>query len=233
MLRSANKAFTLIELLVVIGILGLLTTVLIVSFGGVFSSSSNSDTELRIETLKSGIERFQTNYQYLPFASLYALSTKGQFNTEGSVMDKNNTNKGIEALVMALRTRNEGGPFITNDFLLEYQCNTDNDEIAQNMTNVEGALKLFEISDAWDNPFVYVNLAELTVNDYAVPLSVMTSDGTPQQVDLNELKQKLLDPETKLQVAKGWCIWSFGEDGLNDYGRGDDVTSWPKIESDE
>jgi len=25
-------------------------------------------------------------------------------------------------------------------------------------------------------------------------------------------------------------IWSFGEDGINQYGLGDDITSWPKYE---
>jgi len=27
-------------------------------------------------------------------------------------------------------------------------------------------------------------------------------------------------------------IWSFGEDGINQYGLGDDITSWPKYEEE-
>lgn len=228
-----QSGFTLIELLVVIGILAVLTTVLAIGVSGIFGKSAESETGLTIQTLKSGIERFNTNYSYFPYNSLYKLSTWGGFNVEGNVMDPDNTNQGIESLVMALRTRNEGGPFIANDFLLEYQVNTDGDGINANLTNVEGALKLFEIRDGWDNPLVYVNLSELTPNDMMVPLSIMTSDGSIQTVDLNILKEKLISPETQIQAAKGWCIWSFGEDGLNDYGRGDDVPSWPKIETDE
>ena len=230
MKRSIQNGFTLVELMVVILVLGILGGVLSVAVYSAFSKSGEAETQSIIETLGSGVDRFNMRWHYYPQASLYQLST-GMSRNGFVVGAPNSTNEGIECLVMALRTREGGGPFIGNEFLTQYQSNTDADEITDNFANIEGNLKLFEIRDGWLNPLVYVNLLDLKVNPAlkSIPITIKCDDGPDQIIDLNELEAKLVDPETGLAVAKGWCIWSFGPDGINDYGRADDITSWPKI----
>lgn len=189
--------------------------------------SKKAETEQTIKTLRASLERFNQHWNFYPPSNIYRLSSS---ISGTSAMDPNATNTGIEAMVVALRTRLEGGPFVTSEFLQTYQCNADNDEIAENFANVEGALKLFEIRDGWGNPLVYVNLLELQSADFASFVSVTNADGAVQKIDLGKLKESLIDPATNVPAAKSWCIWSVGEDGINQYGRGDDVTSWNKIE---
>ncbi|NUQ34120.1 MAG: type II secretion system protein [Planctomycetaceae bacterium] len=232
--RMASRAFTLIELMVVIGILSILVGVLAIAVFDVFGKSKEAETDLTIKTLDSGLKRFNDHMKFFPPGNLYKL-TSGYMATGTVIMDPNSTNTGIETLVMALRSQSiEGGRKIDNEFLQTYQSNVDNDAIQENFANVEGALKLFEIRDGWGHPLIYVNLDEAR-NDplmLATPMAVTNAEGAIQQIDLNKLLEYIVDPETKISAARSWCIWSLGEDGINQYGRGDDVTSWPKIDAD-
>src|SRR5690606_38221734 len=118
----------------------------------------------------------------------------------------------------------------------EYQLNTDADEVQSNFANAEGSAALFELRDYWENPLVYVNLSvfDAPPGYYggAAPtiLRVRKGDGTDVEVDLALLRRNLTDPDTQQRVAKGFVIWSFGPDGINDHGLGDDITSWPKLD---
>jgi hypothetical protein len=134
---------------------------------------------------------------------------------------------GIETMVMALRSRDHGGPFLDaklfgND---SFRKNSDGDSLTDNVFNVEGSLDLFEMVDPWGTPYVYLNMND--VMNGTVKEKIQSEDGTSEELKVNELQEKLKHPTTG-QYPKGYVIWSFGPDKKNDYGRGDDITSWPK-----
>ncbi len=227
MLRAKQKAFTLVELMVVIAIIAVLAGVIGVAVSGAFSRAGESETETLIKSLQSGVDRFETQFRFYPPTTIQDLSF--YLGVQPPEYDPNDTNQGIEALVMALRSRREGGPFIKNELLVQYQSNTDSDEIGFNIAGVEGELKLFELHDYWENPLIYVNLKDLEdPGQQGLLLLIQKSDGSTEEIDLSMLKEKLLDQETGLMAAQGYVFWSFGEDGINDYGQGDDIASWKK-----
>jgi prepilin-type N-terminal cleavage/methylation domain-containing protein len=58
--------FSLVEILVVVGILGVLTSIAVVAIPGVLNSSKSSVAQNTLETLNSGLHRFnQTSYELL------------------------------------------------------------------------------------------------------------------------------------------------------------------------
>ncbi|MBZ0135448.1 MAG: type II secretion system GspH family protein [Planctomycetes bacterium] len=228
------RGFTLIEILVVVAIIVLLAAVLLVSFSGVFSKSENAQAQATIETLKSNIANFETRWGIAPPGNLNDL---GVLVGYPGLSDPNNENTGIEAMVLALRSRREQGPYIdaplfqndkrrTNldiDTVLESAC-------APNYLDIEDgtARDLFEIVDPWGNPYVYIDIKTLQMGGFAY--TVTLGNGGTVNINATEAQDSLRHPVTG-SFPTGYALWSFGEDGVNDYGRGDDITSWPKYES--
>ena len=222
-----TSAFTLLELMVVITIIVVLAGVLVVGISSAFGRAGEHETKTMIDTLSAGVGRFETRYRFYPPSSISRLSTF--FGAAPPEFDPNETNMGIEAVVMALRTRRNGGPFLDNALLAQRTSNTDSDEVITNFTNVEGEIKLFEIRDYWENPLVYVNLDDLNPArnpNAAGSIYIVGKNGGQQAIQLAELNTALIDSETGVVRAKGYAIWSFGPDGINDYGNGDDIASW-------
>jgi hypothetical protein len=60
-------------------------------------------------------------------------------------------------------------------------------------------------------------------------LEITQADGATARLDATECQNALRHPTTGALPTE-YVIWSFGEDGINQYGLGDDVTSWPKYE---
>ena len=221
----ARRGFTLIELMIVIGIIVVLAAVLVVSFSGVFGKRDTAVAQTNIELLGANLQAYQTKWHSYPLSTLTALAAQNRISTP--VSDPNDANMGIETLVMALRSRKNGGPFLDaklfgND---EWRKNYDGDELTDNVFDVDGALGLFEIVDPWGTPYVYLNMND--VRNGTVKEKIQREDGTSEDLKVNELQDKLKHPTTG-QYPQGYVIWSFGPDKKNDYGRGDDITSWPK-----
>jgi prepilin-type N-terminal cleavage/methylation domain-containing protein len=228
-----NRGFTLVEIMIAVSIIILLAGVLIVSFTGAFSKSKEAQTKTTIETLKSNVETFQTAWGIPPPANLAELGALAGYP---ALADPNKTNTGIEALVLALRSKREQGPYIDAPMLQDdnRRLNLDMDKaldaaMAPNFLDLEqgSSSDLFEIADAWGNPLVYLDIKTVMRGNFE--LNVNLADGTTTKIDATECQNALRHPKTG-SLPTGYVIWSFGEDGINQYGMGDDITSWPKYE---
>ncbi len=235
MIHHKHRGFTLIELMIVIGIILLLMSVLVVSFTGVFKSSEEAQTTATIETLKTNLASFNSAWGRYPASNLNDLGSRNNFL---SLQDPNATNQGNEAMVLALRSGLERGPYLdvplfNND---ELRTNLDNDRclpdaLSPEMLDIDSENSdLFEIVDRWGNPFVYINTGDLKNSSFRD--IIMKGDGSTEVNDPQLCLEKLRHPITG-GYPQGFVLWSFGEDGINDYGRGDDLTSWAKYEDDE
>jgi prepilin-type N-terminal cleavage/methylation domain-containing protein len=155
MARARTAGFTLVELMIVIGIIVLLVAVMAVALSGVFSKSEEAQTKATIETLKANIESYKTRWGQAPPTTLRDL---GQLMGAPSIGDPNETNVGIETLVIALRSRREQGPYLDGPLFADdtRRVNLDIDTLidgafAPTALDIEDATArdLFEIVDAW------------------------------------------------------------------------------------
>jgi prepilin-type N-terminal cleavage/methylation domain-containing protein len=230
-----HRGFTLVELMVVIGIIVLLASVLVISFSGVFSKSDNAQATATIRTLESNIANFEARWGVPPPSNLNDL---GVLVGYPALTDPNKENVGIESLVLALRSGREGGPYLDDTLLQDdrRRANLDIDTVVEAVTAPryldleEGSSRdLFEILDPWGNPYVYIDQTSLQTGGFEH--NVTLADGSITIIKVTEAQNALRHPVTGA-FPSGYALWSFGENGINEYGRGDDVTSWPKYEQD-
>jgi prepilin-type N-terminal cleavage/methylation domain-containing protein len=230
-----HRGFTLVELMVVIGIIVLLASVLVISFSGVFSKSDNAQATATIKTLESNIANFEARWGVPPPSNLNDL---GVLVGYPALTDPNKENVGIESLVLALRSGREGGPYLDDTLLQDdrRRANLDIDTVVEAVTAPryldleEGSSRdLFEILDPWGNPYVYIDQTSLQTGGFEH--NVTLADGSITIIKVTEAQNALRHPVTGA-FPSGYALWSFGENGINEYGRGDDVTSWPKYEQD-
>jgi prepilin-type N-terminal cleavage/methylation domain-containing protein len=228
-----RQGFTLIEVLIVIGIILLLASVLVVAFSGALGQSDRAKTQATIVTLQSNIESFTARWGNPPPCNMAAL---GQLMGMGALSAPNQTNQGIETLVLALRSQREGGPYLDQALFSddERRMNYDMDNVTGTAAGERGldlpegsSLELYEIVDAWGNPLVYVNINELRQGRSNQTITLI--DGTQVQINPTEALDALRHPVTG-QFPASYAIWSLGPDGINQYGLGDDITSWSKYE---
>jgi prepilin-type N-terminal cleavage/methylation domain-containing protein len=227
--RAARRGFTLIEILIVVAIVLLLASVLFVSFSGVMGRSDAARATATIETLKSNIDAFSANWGPPPPANMQDLAA---LMAPGQSFAANEQNEGIEALVLALRSRLNGGPFLDRNLFNddERRTNLDMDRVSEAALNAldieEGtSAELFEIVDPWGNPLIYVNIRELQQGRGNQTITL--ASGERIEISAAEALEALRHPVTG-QLPGGYALWSLGPNGINEYGRGDDITSWPK-----
>lgn len=230
--NSRRSGFTLIEIMIVIGIIVVLMGVLVVAFGGVFSKSEEARATATIKTLSTNIESFKARWGTAPPSNMQDLGALMAPNQV--LMAPNKTNEGIECLVLALRSRKEGGPYLDVPLFAddERRSNLDLDQVmeaAMQPTAIdvaEGTSRdLYEFIDPWGNPLVYINIVELRQG--RVDQTVTLANGEQVRITATEAQDKLRHPTTG-DFPSDYVLWSFGEDGINDWGRGDDVVSWSK-----
>ena len=223
--RQQRAAFTLVELMVVILILGLLAGVMAVAVTDVFGSNHEKVTQTNIISLKTGLESFKRVHHVYPPNHLDELHEIFDPRASTLTPDPNAINNGVETMVYALRSRvGSSGQNIDASLLNEHGVNLDSDSTETNFGNAESP-DLLEFADGWGNPLVYLNLRSLeSVQDF----DVQKADGSLVTISIEDLREKIRN-EHGIQVPRGFMIWSFGEDGINEYGRGDDVCSWSKI----
>ena len=230
----AIRAFTLIELMIVVSILLVLVAVVAISFSSVFGKSRKAQAQATLSTLTGNIDSYQIGWGGYPPGNLERL---GLLIRLPELTDANDHNRGIETMVLALRMGVKGGPFLDSELFGSdaRRGNLDEDSADAELLNdaymsVEGSAELFEILDPWGNPYVYVNIGELKQGIYEETITL--ANGEQVTLDLTSAQDRLKHPITGA-YPKNFMIWSFGPDQINDYGRGDDITSWPKYDDED
>jgi prepilin-type N-terminal cleavage/methylation domain-containing protein len=206
-----GTGFTLVEVLVVMAIISVLAGIVVASIGVARKFSDAKATAVDIQTLVQAINTYNERFGDYPPSSLAALGVKGL-----------PTNEGNEALVLALSSKKKNGPFF--EFKETRLLNTDNDTLSnkdlgtlrKNLDPVQNSPSLFEYVDLWGTPYVYIHN-----RDYGKKLSVVNRHGNTVQI--TGVKSEKLGA---YQAATSFQIWSFGPNGLNDNGEGDDIASW-------
>lgn len=225
-----KRGFTLIEILIVIAVILLLASVLVVAFSGVLGKSDEARATATIKTLQSNVDSFKTRWDTAPPGNLTDL---GALMAPHAIVAAPNTeNEGIEALVLALRSRLENGPYLDMNLFSDdaRRMNLDLDRVAETAFEAldieEGTSSdLFEIVDPWGNPLAYINTTELRHG--RVDQIITLANGERVRITATEAQEALRHPTTG-QFPVEYALWSFGPNGINEYGRGDDITSWPK-----
>src|SRR5690606_41082235 len=187
-----------------------------------------------VQTLKANIASFSSRWGVAPPGNMTDL---GALMSHGvPLAAPNRESEGIETLVLALRSRKQQGPYLDRDLFNDdtRRTNLALDQFVETAMPAtaldieEGTSRdLYEIIDAWGNPLVYLNIVELRQG--RMNQNVTLADGTTARIDATEAQNALRHPATG-QFPSEYALWSFGPDGINNYGRGDDITSWPKYE---
>ena len=212
--RLRSAAFTLVELLTVIAIISVLAGLTLGSVSLARKFGDRKATEQEIQMLVAAANRYNTERGDYPPSTLGALKVKG-----------NNRNEGIEALILAVQSRKKGGPY-HDEFKADRLENRDADRMApkefadlkKSLDLAIGTDALFEYVDLWTNPFVYLHN-----RDYATKAKIEYTDRDGGSVSVQASKSQKLGT---YQSATSFQIWSFGPNGVNENGEGDDITSW-------
>jgi prepilin-type N-terminal cleavage/methylation domain-containing protein len=203
--------FTLVEVLVVMAIISVLAGIVVASIGVARKFSDAKATAVDIQTLVQAINTYNERYGDYPPSFLSGLGVKGI-----------PTNEGNEALVLALSSKKKNGPYF--EFKEGRLQNTDNDSLTakdlgilkKNLDPVQTAPALFEYLDLWGSPYVYIHN-----RDYGKKVPYINRHGST--VLITAVKSEKLG---SYQAATSFQIWSFGPNGLNENGEGDDIASW-------
>jgi prepilin-type N-terminal cleavage/methylation domain-containing protein len=231
--RNSKRGFTLIELMIVIGIILLLVAVIAISFGGVFGKRDEALATATISTLQSNLSSFESKWGVYPPGTLQQL---GDLTRTLNLLEVNDTNRGNETMMLALRSRREGGPYLDQKLFSDAARvgNMDNDTFLADAMAATGldlpddaSTDLFELLDPWGNPFIYVNINDVRAG--LVQDRITLISGETIDITAIECQEKLRHPVTG-EFPVGYALWSVGENGINEYGGGDDVTSWAKYE---
>ncbi len=212
-MQSRNKGFTLIELIVVISIISVLAGAAVVGVMSALSKSKKDTCQRLITAVQTAVEQFQQQWggEY-PRVDLSLYSDN---------LEEAGVNGGIETCLLAIRTT-KGGPYFPVESFQNSLANLDEDDApnAYDYFAVQGETALFELIDPWGNPLVYI-----PEGSYTESFEYQTSDGEYVDVQAQTLAKTGTYPQ-------GYMIWSFGPNGVNENGKGDDITSWQKSDAD-
>lgn len=218
--RSKNQSgFTLVEILVVLLIIGIISGVLIsrITQSGQ-QKRYEMTTEGFIRTVEASLERYRgdRNIGVFPPSKLDGF--------EGLGRESNQTNRGIEALVVCLNSPGFKGDRVLESFEdgsgdIEMD-NIDGDMSAKNLT-IKGARDLFEMLDAWGNPYAYFHCRDYkdrTVQEYMVdPAGNMDYELVTVKPWVNSKTKSFFNQTT-------YQLFSAGPDGV--FNTEDDIGNW-------
>ncbi len=217
---SRASGFTLIELLTVIAIISVLAGLTYGSISVARRFADQKATQQEILNLVAAANSYNNSaWGDYPAGSLAAFKLKG-----------NGVNEGNEALVLALSGRKKGGPF-HEPFSETRLENGDADQIAArdlqtlktDLDLPQSTPHLYEYIDIWGNPFVYIHN-----RDYGTKAKVKYT-SRPREAAVAVQVEVLAAKSAKLgtfQAPTSFQIWSFGPNGKNENGEGDDIASW-------
>jgi prepilin-type N-terminal cleavage/methylation domain-containing protein len=203
-MRRKESGFTLIEILVVVTVIGVLMGLVALIIPMAFEARDETVTTTRVQEVANAVTQMASPSQlgWYPSAAIERLKGPGGENIGRDVGAGNETNRGIEALVIAIFMQGLEMPLDIPDDALQ---NTDLDKLLKNPTRLDTDER-FEIVDAWDNPLVYFSSAEYKNPD--AYKKVMMASG--EVVDALPFKTK-----TGLFVnARSFQLFSAGADGI-------------------
>ncbi|MFH1423254.1 MAG: prepilin-type N-terminal cleavage/methylation domain-containing protein [Planctomycetota bacterium] len=208
--RIKKSGFTLVELLIVLAIISLLAALVVPALTKGPTKARIVETSSLIQRLKAAIDKYQSDYGDYPPTSLSDFS-----------VTTNKTNDGIEALLACLSTKEKDGPYIEPEE--KFLANIDNDKIpaSYNLTWYFGDREAREIVDSWGNPLVYFHH-----RDYEKPNLNLQCYKLANKKFVKGIRPEKSKKTNTFPSWNSYVIWSFGPNGINDYGKGDDITSW-------
>lgn len=201
-LRNRRSAFTLLELMVVLIIIGILGASFLVIGGNVFGESKKTQAKARLQTVGALVESYRNLEGEYPDDRLPAN------------LNANALNSHAEALVVALFDAEYRGERPSENWLI----NTDEDESSRNPTGL-ASRELFEISDPWGNPIVYLD--SLHYSDRVTRIAVA---GMDEFFEEQEVKPGRNERTGSFWEPNSFQLLCAGPDGL--FGTEDDITSY-------
>jgi len=208
-----RQAFTLIELLVVIVIIGILITIVLTVPQHLITKGKITETRVFLTQITQATEAYHDDD--LAGAGDYPPTS---LRAQGA--GTNGVNDGIESLLAHLVSR-KGGPFLPDIKPDKQISNTDHDSITGwNPNWIFGDAKARELCDSWGNPLVYFHN-----RDYKKPRSYMVRYRCANSRD------QIVRPQIHKKLGtyprfSSFMLWSFGPNGKNENGEGDDIANW-------
>lgn len=209
---AARRAggFSFVEILIVMAIIAVLSGLVVVAIQLVSRKKPEFDTETRAVKLAQAAEAVKLKWGLYPPASLLALEAAAGGGGQIKKLP-NRTNEGIEALFQAIYWPGTGVDPQLGDGEL---CNTDDDGL-EKAVGSRGKV-LFEVKDAWDNPYAYFPYTEYGAAAQK-PHAYVTKDGETVDVVPWKTENGFENPTT--------CqVFSFGPDGQPN--TEDDIKGW-------
>ncbi|MCR4317541.1 MAG: type II secretion system GspH family protein [Planctomycetes bacterium] len=201
-----RQGFTLVELMIVLAIVAILLGLGSLVALTALEMSKDSDTQGRIAQIEQALEAYKLPFSEYPPSALDDIG--------GDRFAPNEENEGIEALVICL-TSQQYSPYWSPD--PGWLINTDGDSVRDNPTDSYiNSGELFEVSDAWGNPIVYIHNS-----DYDYDFVYITSEDQEREVSAASDEKTGSFPNRRT-----FQIWSFGGDAENDGGAVDDIKNW-------
>ncbi|MFH0947192.1 MAG: prepilin-type N-terminal cleavage/methylation domain-containing protein [Planctomycetota bacterium] len=202
--RRTAAGFTLIELLVVITILAALLALGARQFGKFLGAGKEAQTVALIEQVKGLLEQYRNRMSDYPPCRL------GEYG----IKSRNNTNEGIEAMVVGLFHKNYDGARIEEKYLM----NQDDDVADKNVTDHAQPV-LLEVVDAWENPLVYIRY-----DQYQVEHEYEFVDADTNELETCVVTAAKSELTGSFYAKESYQLLSVGEDGV--LGTEDDLTSY-------
>jgi len=208
-----RRGFTLIELLVVMAIIGILITIVLTVPRHLLQKGKIAETRVFLTQITQATEAYHDDD--LAGAGDYPPTS---LRSQGA--GTNGVNDGIESLLAHLMSQ-RGGPFLADIKPDRQISNTDHDSITGwNPNWIFGDTKARELCDSWGNPIVYFHN-----RDYKSPASCMLRYRPAKGGD------QICRPQVHSKLGtyprfSSFMLWSFGPNGKNENGDGDDITNW-------
>jgi prepilin-type N-terminal cleavage/methylation domain-containing protein len=200
----SRAGFTLIEILAVLVILGILIVILVPRLVGATDAAKIKLQRAEFVKLDAALSEYEHQFgDYPPSSFLEEWGTP-----------PNDTNTGVEALVLSLWSPKWNGSGLPADHLI----NNDDDRTKKPLA-IFPKSDLFEIADQWGNPIAYFHR-----RDYARKDKYLTRENkSGEEQETTVLARK--DPVTGLYYnANRYQLISAGLDGV--FETEDDIGNW-------
>lgn len=205
-----KNGFTLVEILIVVAILSTLLAIVVPALTRYSKKARVVETSTLIQRIRAALDRYQSDFGDYPPTSIADMG----FATNG-------VNDGAESLLISLATKEKDGPYFEPEE--KFLANLDNDTVpgGYNLTWYFGDREAREIVDSWGNPLVYFHH-----RDYDNPKANLQRHELANKKYASGVRPKKSQKTNTFPSWGSFEIWSFGPDGVNNNGEGDDITSW-------